>query len=115
MPEEVKRSRKQWEAFVEIDAGNTDASTLLKQMMADGFTEQEARVLLARKKHSRTKTNILILLLGIALFFLGIMLTVSSYSTVSSSGGKYFVFFGAVIVGILLFIYGVVKLVARKG
>jgi hypothetical protein len=43
------------------------------------------------------------------------MLTVSSYSTVSSSGGKYFVFFGAVIVGILLFIYGVVKLVARKG
>jgi len=113
MQSENKRSRRQWEAYLEINANKIEEPILLKEMTADGYPEQEVRELIARYKRKSTGLNVGLMIGGLVLFLIGIALSQASYEA-ASGGGAYYMFWGAWIVGIVTFFLGLFRFITKK-
>ncbi len=113
MAEVARKSRRQWEAFVALNVGKIPADELRRRMLADGYSEQDASQLIGREAQSDTKRNLGIMAAGVGFFLLGAMLSAGSRSG-ASAGGSYYVFIGALTVGPIAFVYGLVRLFSSR-
>ncbi len=104
-----KRSKRQWEAYIELNVDKIDGNTLIKDMTADGYTEQEVKEIIGRYRQKSMGVNIGLTIGGALLCILALALTQSSYDS-ASGGGTYYAFWGVGLVGIVLFIMGLFRL-----
>jgi hypothetical protein len=108
-----KKSRRQWEAYLEINANKIEDHILLKEMTADGYPEPEVRELLARYKRKSAGLNIGMMIGGGVFFLIGLALSRASYEA-AYGGGTYYVFWGACLVGVVAFFIGLFRFVTKK-
>jgi hypothetical protein len=113
MTEPARRTRRQWEAYVELHVHKISAAEMTRQMIADGYSAQEAAGLIGKQERAAAKTNISIMVAGVGFFLVGALLSISSRSAASSSGGTFYVFIGAMLVGPVAFFYGLARLLSR--
>jgi hypothetical protein len=119
MSQPTGRSRRQWEAFIEINSKKNPKEELIRQMVADGLSEQEAQNIFLRNKKKKVKTGILFLFGGLVLCALGISLTISQYSSYknaleSGQAGTYYINFGIAFCGVVMFFYGLFRLIFKR-
>ncbi len=113
MPDENKKSRRQWEAYLELNANKIEDHVLVKEMTADGYPESEVRELIARYKRKSTGLNIGMMIGGGLLFLIGVAMSQASYET-ASGGGTYYVFWGVCLVGVVSFFIGLFRFFTKK-
>lgn len=114
MSEERKRSRRQIEAYIEVNVNKIPDSEIIQELMKDGLTETEISALIVKRKGKARSLNIGLIIGGIAFAFFGIVFTIVSYSSVSYYGGDYYVFYGAILVGIIAVIVGIARMASKK-
>lgn len=121
MSQPTGRSRKQWEAFIDIDdkSKKIPREELIKQMVADGLSEQEAQSILSRDKRSKIKTSWFMLFGGLAVCIFGILIDISSCSVYNEAletgrSGYFYFYFGLIICGAVAFFIGLYRLITRK-
>jgi hypothetical protein len=113
MDEQPKRSRRQWDRFVELNVHKVPEERLIAEMSADGFSEEEIRTLIKRKKQKSLGGYLGLMVTGVVLALLGYFLTAGSIGA-ASSGDSYIVFWGAILVGIVTFFIGLFKMLLKK-
>lgn len=94
----VERDGKQW-IYVQDEAGN------------QGYIAGNTSI--TRKTVLTKKTGINNMLIGGAFFVVGLIVTIGSYSA-SSSGGTYYLCWGAIIFGAIQFIQGLIQYLTAK-
>jgi hypothetical protein len=115
MSQPTGRSRRQWEAFVQINGRKIPREELIRQMVADGLSEQEAQNILSKNKKSKIKSGLFMLCGGLVLCVLGIVATISSYSNTSDFGdSRFYVYWGAVLCGAIMIFIGLFRLIFRR-
>ena len=114
MSEERKRSRRQIEAYIEVNVNKIPDSEIVQELMKDGLSETEVLALILQKKGKARKLNVGLIIGGIVGAFFGIVFTIMSYSSVSYYGGNYYVFYGLILVGIIAFIVGIARMASKK-
>lgn len=115
MSQPAGRSRRQWEAFVSINGGKIPREELMRQMVADGLSEQEAQNILLKNKKSKVKSGLIMLGVGLVLCVLGIVATIASYSSATDFGNeKFYIYWGAVLCGVIMIFIGLFRLIFRR-
>jgi hypothetical protein len=113
MADENKKSRRQWEAYLELNANKIEEQVLVNEMTADGYPESEVRQLIAVHKRRSAGLNIGMMIGGGLVFLIGIAMSQASYGA-ASGGGTYYVFWGACIVGVVSFFIGLFRFLTKK-
>jgi len=114
MTEDKKRSPRQIEAFIETNVNKLSDAEIIQEIMKDGLIESEIKTIIEQKRSGVRRTNLWFIIGGIIAFLIGILLTKTSYDSVSYSGGDYFVFYGLVITGIVSVIIGIVRMLSTN-
>jgi uncharacterized membrane protein len=114
MEEEKHRSIRQVHAYIEVHVNKMSDSDIIREILKDGLTESEIEGIISSKRDKLKTINVVLIIAGILGFLMGISLTRSSYDSVSSSGGHYFVYFGLMIVGPLAVVVGIVRLLRKN-
>lgn len=116
MIEKKKRSRRQWEAYIELNVNKIPHDEIVREMRNDGYSDLDINQIINKKKKRFLSINFGLLFGGIIVAILGILVSVDSYERASSSyyGGTYFIFWGLVLVGVTLFFTGLVRLLKKK-
>lgn len=83
------------------------------------MSEQEAQNILLRNKKKKVKTGILFMFFGLVVSAIGISLTISQYSSYrdaleSGKAGYYYINFGLAFCGIVMFFYGLFRLIFKR-
>ncbi|MCL2337071.1 MAG: hypothetical protein FWC60_06590 [Firmicutes bacterium] len=101
-------SRRKWEISCEMklkEGNGKDA--VLNAMLAEGCPPSDATMFLTAALKTLRGQAIKLTAGGAAFLLLGLMLTLSSYRTAyEAGGGRFFLFFGAMICGICCVFFG---------
>jgi hypothetical protein len=74
----------------------------------------DANTSITRRDPVTKKTGTTNMLVGGAFFLVGLIITIASYSSVSSSGGTYYLCWGAIIFGAVQFVQGLIQFLTAK-
>lgn len=113
---EKKKSLRQWEAYIELNINKTPRETILQEMRAEGYSDEQINQIYGSKKKKHYTVAIILVVLGIGFFIAGIALSIESFDRISRSyyGGTYFVYWGLVLLGIVSFFTGIYRLISKK-
>lgn len=119
MTQPTGRSRRQWIAYVEANGHKSSKEVLIKQMSADGISEQEALNILTNSKKRHIRTSFFMIFGGAVLIILGIFTTIWSYNQAQieaqqSGSSYYYLYLGLVLGGAYFLITGLYRLITRK-
>jgi hypothetical protein len=95
----VEQNGKQW-IYVQDSSGN------------QGYIEGKTNI--TRKAPITKKTGINNMLFGGGFFVVGLIITIATFSAASSSGGTYYLCWGAIIFGLIQFIQGLIQFLTAK-
>lgn len=94
------RSPRQWEAQIKSRLGKGEpAETIVADLVASEVSSEEAARLVQAAREARSSSALKLLIGGLGCAFLGLMVTVGTYSSASQSGGTYFIWYGPMIAG----------------
>ncbi len=105
-------SPRQWQARVRdrVRQGQT-SDQIVNELVRSGFSPQEAQGIVRQARQSHVSGGLKLLIGGLAFAFLGVVVTVGTYASASSSGGgEYLIWFGPIIAGGLLALIGLVRM-----
>jgi hypothetical protein len=111
------RSRRQWQAYVETQIGQgRPPAVLMAELTAAGVAPAEAETLLADAIGKR-KTRIGVILgVSVLLFLCGLAVTFGTLASATSSsvGGTVYIWFGAVLCGLIGIGYGITQIIKSR-
>jgi hypothetical protein len=113
MAEQPKKSRRQWERFVELNVHQVPEEQLLTEMSADGFSQDEILALIKQKKKKSYGGYVALMVVGAVVALLGFGLTAASWSN-AYDGDTHYVFWGAMLVGVITFFTGLIRMLLKK-
>ena len=100
-----------------VKAGASNKA-IVQELIQRGYDPSIANEMVGGVSHkhafSARKTGLLFIVIGLVVTIISIAITVSSYNTASQKGGYYYVCCGAVFLGFILTIRGILQLIRGR-
>ena len=111
------RSRRQWQAYLEAQVGQgRPPAELMAELITAGVAPAEAETLLADAIGRRQTRIGVVLGVSVLLFLCGLVVTFGTLASATSSsvGGTVYIWFGAVLCGLIGIGYGIAQIIKGR-